>query len=235
MLITEGDGRTLGVDIRLAAVLAGVAGAVNAAGFQATGFFSANMTGNVSALSDYAALGNFAAAGLFGSLVIAFIAGAVASGLLIEVGRRNQIVAIYALSVIVEAVLLLVVGMLDALVGNLNQSIGLLLGLSFIMGIQNAATTRISKARVRTTHVSGMATDVGLGLASLILTAPDRADAVSRLLLYSCTIVSFVAGGAIGAIGYLHAGGALFLAVGIVLLLIALPQVRRAYRADRLS
>jgi uncharacterized membrane protein YoaK (UPF0700 family) len=38
----------------------------------------------------------------------------------------------------------------------------LILGLSFLMGIQNAVVPRISDARVRTTHVSGMSTDIGI-------------------------------------------------------------------------
>jgi uncharacterized membrane protein YoaK (UPF0700 family) len=32
----------------------------------------------------------------------------------------------------------------------------------FLMGLQNAVVTRISNARVRTTHVSGTATDIGI-------------------------------------------------------------------------
>ncbi|MGO8462711.1 DUF1275 family protein, partial [Rhizobium ruizarguesonis] len=44
-------------------------------------------------------------------------------------------------------------------------------GLAFLMGLQNAVVKRISDARVRTTHVSGMATDLGieLGIAFDIL------------------------------------------------------------------
>lgn len=58
MLIREGTDRTVAIDLKLAASLALIAGALNAAGFQAAGFFSANMTGNVSSLSDYLGLAN---------------------------------------------------------------------------------------------------------------------------------------------------------------------------------
>jgi uncharacterized membrane protein YoaK (UPF0700 family) len=72
--------------MRLASMLVAIAGALNAAGFQATGLFSANMTGNVSALSDHLALAQSGLAALFFSLVVAFILGAFISGLLIVPG-----------------------------------------------------------------------------------------------------------------------------------------------------
>ncbi len=52
MLIKEGESRSSEIDSRLAVSLAAIAGAVNAATFRAAGFFSANMTGNVSSVSD---------------------------------------------------------------------------------------------------------------------------------------------------------------------------------------
>lgn len=94
MLIREGEHRTLAIDAKLAGVLAAIAGAVNAAAFQATGFFSANMTGNLSAMSDALGLGKIGPAGIFGALLISFVLGAFASGVLIEAGRRRKIRAI---------------------------------------------------------------------------------------------------------------------------------------------
>jgi uncharacterized membrane protein YoaK (UPF0700 family) len=40
--------------------------------------------------------------------------------------------------------------------------------LCFIMGLQNATVTKISGARIRTTHVTGMITDVGIELGKLV-------------------------------------------------------------------
>ena len=96
MLISTEDTRTFNTDIRLAATLAAVAGALNTAAFETVGFFSANMTGNVSALSDQIGLGRFGLTGIFLALIVAFITGAFCSGLLIETGRRHAIRGIYA-------------------------------------------------------------------------------------------------------------------------------------------
>ncbi len=228
MLIREGEQRTIAIDLKLAALLAGVAGAINAAGFQATGFFSANMTGNVSALSDHFGQWQLRLAGFFAVLVLGFIAGALASGLLIEAGRRRGIRAIYAYSITLEAALLFVLGIVDITFPSGPGNSILVLGLSFVMGLQNAATTRISNARVRTTHVSGMATDIGLALASLASAAPDREAARARLKLYLSTIAAFLAGGIAGVIVYVVAGGYLFLMAAAMLLTVALPEIRRA-------
>ncbi|QKD02716.1 YoaK family protein [Mesorhizobium loti] len=231
MLVREGDQRTIDIDVRLAALLAAVAGALNAAGFQATGFFSANMTGNVSALSDHLGLAQFGLAGLFLSLVIAFIAGAFVSGLLIEAGRNRGVRAIYAYSITLEAGMLLALGVVDLWLPSAQSGSALVLGLSFVMGLQNAATTRISNARIRTTHVSGMATDIGLGLALLASHAPQRADVKARLRLHLSTILSFFIGGVGGVIIYLAIGGWLLLICAGLLFVIALPEARRARRA----
>ncbi|MGI4764780.1 MAG: DUF1275 family protein, partial [Janthinobacterium lividum] len=52
MLIREGQARSFPIDLRLACLLSLVAGGLNSAGFYAVGFFSANMTGNVSTMAD---------------------------------------------------------------------------------------------------------------------------------------------------------------------------------------
>jgi uncharacterized membrane protein YoaK (UPF0700 family) len=221
MLIREGDQRTVDIDLKLATLLAGVAGALNGAGFQAAGFFSANMTGNVSSLSDYLALGRFDTAALFAVMIAAFILGACCSGFLIEFGRHRGVRGIYAYSVLFEALLLLLLGPATLLVRGFQT--GLVICLSFIMGVQNAATTRISDARVRTTHVSGMATDIGLGLAALA-----RGQSAPRFQLSLFTLTAFLVGGILGVFVYLVIGGWLLIIVAIALLAIALPEVRRA-------
>lgn len=228
MLIHEGHERTAAIDLKLAASLAAVAGAINAAGFQATGFFTANMTGNVSSLADHVGLSNFALAAAFLALVVSFIAGAFCSGVLIEIGRSRQIRGIYAYSILVEAVLLLGFAVADFTL-PIDQSRPILVfGLSFVMGLQNAATTRISNARVRTTHVSGMATDIGLNLATLASRGRGYDEAKSRLVLHLSTLGSFLLGGIVGVLSYLVIGAFVFVLAATALLVIALPELRRS-------
>lgn len=233
MLIQEGEARASAKDRRLAGVLAAVAGALNAAAFHAVGFFSANMTGNLSALSDRLAVGAWGAAGFFLSILAAFVAGSTLSALMISAGRRRRLGGVYAYSILLEAALLAVVGLLDLrLEGQLRVAV-LVNGLSFLMGLQNAAVTRISNARVRTTHVSGMLTDIGIGLSHLVDMArgrePDagRQDTLAKLSLHLATVAAFFAGGVAGVLLYDAMGGVLMFVVAAVLLLVALPAALR--------
>src|ERR1700734_3198172 len=102
MLISVGEARSVDADRRLACILAAVAGALNAAAFRAGGFFSANMTGNVSSLSSRLAAADFASGVFYLTIVLAFIGGAVVSSLLINIGRRREMSAIYAFSILLE-------------------------------------------------------------------------------------------------------------------------------------
>jgi uncharacterized membrane protein YoaK (UPF0700 family) len=234
MLIRQGQARSGVVDRRLACTLAAVAGAVNTAAFHAVGFFSANMTGNVSALSDRAALGQWLSAGFYLMIVLAFIAGSAAATLLISAGKRRAFDGIYALAILVEAVLMMLLGGIALWVLPAEHDWMLVLGLSFLMGLQNAAVTRISEARVRTTHISGMATDIGIELAMLFDIARGREAGAeqpanqSKLRLHGLTILSFLAGGVVGVLAYRMIGDLLLPVISIVLLAIALPGLTRA-------
>jgi uncharacterized membrane protein YoaK (UPF0700 family) len=168
MLISQGAARNERINLNLACSLAAIAGALNAAAFYAVGFFSANMTGNVSALSDHLATGQWMPSLFFFAIVMVFILGSTLSSLLINAGRRQGTRGIYAYSILVEAILLALLGGADLWITASWRVSLLVLGLAFLMGLQNATVTRISDARVRTTHVSGMATDIGIELGIAI-------------------------------------------------------------------
>lgn len=234
MLIHVGRERSVAVDLRLAIYLAFVAGAVNAAGFRAMGYFSANMTGNLSSLSDVLALGQVRLALWFFALILCFVTGAFLSGLLIEIGQARRFRGIYALSILLEAILLLGLAVVDMLMApSVAEENLTMLGLSLLMGLQNAATTRISDARVRTSHVSGIATDLGLGLASLLnrpaMRDTDRRTLVfSRLTLHLSTLAAFFVGGVSGVLGYEWIGPGVYMLAAVILLTIAVPALGRS-------
>lgn len=155
---------------RLGGTLAFVAGAANAGGFLAVGQYTSHMSGIVSSLADNFALGHLdlVVAGL-GSL-LSFLAGAASSAMLINWGRRRQLRSRYAIPLLLEASLLLAFGLLGA-----NLEIHRLLFvpvtvclLCYVMGLQNAMITKISKAEIRTTHVTGLVTDIGIELGKLL-------------------------------------------------------------------
>lgn len=242
MLLRQGEARNHAVDRRLACILAAVAGALNTAAFHAVGFFSANMTGNVSSLSDHAASCEWWLSTFYLFIVLAFVFGAGFSALLINAGRRRNIRSIYAIGILAEAILMIVLGVLELLMPTVERGSTLILGLSFLMGIQNAVVTRISDARVRTTHVSGMSTDIGIELSMLFDIARGReqqADAASywsKLRLHVQTVLSFLAGGVAGVVAYQIMGTRLLFVTATLLLLMAGHAITRSrLRLDHLQ
>lgn len=234
MLVRQGSHRNEKIDRRLAASLAAIAGALNASAFYAVGFFSANMTGNVSTLSDHLAVGQWLSSLFYGGIIVAFILGAATSTLIVNAGRRHDVHAIYAYSILTEAVLLAALGCADLwLLASWRVPV-LVIGLAFLMGLQNAVVTRISDARVRTTHVSGMATDIGIELAIAVDVLRGREQSsearrnLSKLRLHLYTILSFLFGGVLGVFVYRAIGGYLLLLAAGTLIAIALDAIFRA-------
>ncbi|MCI5041426.1 MAG: DUF1275 domain-containing protein [Donghicola eburneus] len=228
MLIRVGSARTETIDLVLAGVLSSVAGALNAVGFLVAGSFTANMTGNISAMADQAAVGAFGVAASFGGLVVAFVLGALSAALAVMAGERRGVRSVYALVIVAEAVIL--IGLGAGMIWAALEQTTLVVVLSFLMGLQNAVTTMISKARVRTTHVSGMATDIGVELAAVMARGAARTEAMPKLKLHGLTLVSFAVGGVAGALLYGLVGAWLFLGVAGLLLALAIPEVLRSRR-----
>ncbi|KAF6669362.1 DUF1275 domain-containing protein [Pantoea sp. EKM101V] len=233
MLISTESARSHSADTRLACTLAAAAGSLNTAAFEIVGFFSANMTGNVSLLSDHLAKANPGTGLFFLAIVILFIAGSALSTLVINSGRRRNIRTIYAFVILAEGAALIVLGVIENHFPPLSPGVVLILSLSFLMGLQNAVVTRISDARVRTTHVSGTATDIGIELAMLFEVlrrkiSPKEAPLyLSRLRLHVLTLLAFLAGGIAGIGLYRLLSYDFLLLVGFGLICLALNAIFR--------
>jgi len=210
--------RTDEANRRLGRSLAFVAGAANAGGFLAVGQYTSHMSGIVSSMADNTALGDLGlAAGGLASL-LSFVGGAATSAVMINWGRRHARRSLYAMPLMLEAALLLVFGFLGSnLEGHrllfVPATVALL---CFVMGLQNAMITKISKAEIRTTHVTGLVTDIGIELGKLFYWNGPAADAMrrdqpvkadrQRLALLASLLAAFVCGGLAGAIGFKHMG-----------------------------
>ncbi|HTL97806.1 MAG TPA: YoaK family protein [Holophagaceae bacterium] len=226
----EGDARTAAMNRQLAWSMAFVAGAVNAGGFLAVGRYTSHMTGVVSSLADSGAAGDLATALSFLVMMLCFMGGAALSTILVSYGKRHRMRSRYALSLLVEAAFLLLFGYmggrLDAKVHfDLPEATALL---CFIMGMHNAVTTNISGAVVRTTHMTGNVTDLGIELAKLfyrnsrrLKEAPViRADR-GRLKLVGLLLAAFIMGGILGALGFHRFGFKTTVPLALFLVLLA--------------
>jgi len=185
-------------------------------------------------MADHAAAGEIglAAAGL--SAMLAFVAGAACTAVLVNWCRRRQMHSEYALPLMVESALLVCFGAMGRRFEAhhwllVPATVGLL---CFTMGLQNAIITKISQHEIRTTHVTGMVTDIGIELGRLIYwnrgvhpgQQEVRADRDNLWLLISL-VGLFIIGGILGAIGFEHIGFGVTLPLALVLVMLAAVPV----------
>lgn len=225
-----GRTRTPRANRQLGYALAFIAGAINAGGFLAVRQYTSHMTGIVSSMADNIAVGEPAVVLTGLGAVLSFMLGAAACAILINHARRQRMHSEYALPLLLEALLLLCFGLLGtrlSLIDGLFVPATVML-LCFIMGLQNAVITKISKAEIRTTHVTGIVTDLGIELGKLVYwnassahpLPPVRADR-SRLRVLSSLLACFFVGGVLGAIGFRHLGYASTVPLALVLVAMA--------------
>ena len=220
--------RTAEADLRLGIMLAFIGGAVNAGGFLAIGQYTSHVTGIVSALADHLALGEFAAALAAAAAWIAFVSGAATTAVLINLARRRRLRSRYALSLLFEAALLLLFGVAGTYLTAMPDLLApvTVLLLCFIMGLQNAIVTKVSGAVIRTTHLTGMTTDLGIELGKLVYVnrrnLPQLAVRANRdkLGMHARLIGAFLAGALTGALGFktVGYGATIFLSAALALL-----------------
>ena len=211
--------------------LAFVAGAINAGGFMAVGQYTSHMTGIVSSMVDNIVLHEFDLVFVcFGSMV-AFVAGAAYSAILINWGRHHRTHSEYAYPLLWEALLLCCFGLMGGyLEHNENGFVPVtVMLLCFIMGLQNAIITKISKAEIRTTHMTGIITDIGIEIGKVLYInsscesdhyKPVKAN-YRRMRLLLSLLVSFFFGGLIGAVGFKFIGYSATLPLAAILVLLA--------------
>ncbi|HYM86981.1 MAG TPA: YoaK family protein [Pseudoxanthomonas sp.] len=179
-----------------AVLLACVGGMVNVIGY--LGFEHqavSHLTGTTSLLGAALSEGNWTAVAHLWGVLIAFCFGAMLSGMIIQdstlrLGRR------YGVVLALESLLLFAAIPLF----KQEQILGALLA-AMACGLQNAMATTYSGAVVRTTHLSGMFTDLGIGLGHLLRGMPLQ---MRRLSLSALIITGFLAGGVLGAWLFRH-------------------------------
>lgn len=215
---------------RLAITLAWVAGYTNLLAIATCGLAVSHLSGTASTLGLDAISGMWDTAGLGLGLLVCFFLGAGLSSVCSEISRRRGWESIYVLPMTIEAALLCAfaigVEMREPASPAAHEGVMRIVMAcvaSGAMGLQNATITRISSGVVRTTHITGVVTDLGLETGQMLLWLWDRralrgtraARAVrrfgkhptmARLALLASIIGSFMAGAALGAWAFEEAG-----------------------------
>ncbi|MFW6598890.1 YoaK family protein [Propionibacteriaceae bacterium Y2011] len=213
-------------------MLALTAGVLNSVGFFAVTMYTSHMTGLAAMLADQLVLGDLRLVATAAVGLGSFIAGAACCALVFNAARRRGWQSRYAVVLVLEAVLILLIGLLANELDLARRLWPLIIVLCFTMGLQNAIITKISAAQIRTTHVTGMVTDIGIELGKLVYRSrprtdpnPVRAD-LDKLGLLVLLVSAFILGGVAGAIGYQVIGFVTLVPMAMVLLgFAAIPVV----------
>lgn len=192
-----------------------VAGHVNAGGFLSCERFVSHVTGFATLAGIDVVQGHWLHALGVLSIPLYFLIGVMLSAYLTEkhyVSRLhgNRFAPVFWL----VGLLLLLAGVLGqsgqfgefGKVATLQQDYILLALLCGASGLQNAAISSASGYTVRTTHLTGITTDLGLGLVRYFFHPASEADKIKEKLatkIRAVTIISFIFGSAIGAYSYL--------------------------------
>lgn len=192
----QGNSRTSAHNLRIAVVLSLVAGMVNVAGFLAFRQLTTNVTGHFTFFVADLAEGLLWPGLVYFLYIFSFLIGSLAASLLIEHFKATQKLNIYVIPTFIEVLLLAFVGFLDFFWASAH-AILLICLLLFTMGLQNSLVTRISNAVVRTTHLTGLFTDLGIDLSFLFFPKrhPDSKNLRANIKLRIYIICSFLGGG----------------------------------------
>lgn len=199
----QGKSRTLKHNLRIATILSFVAGIVNVTGFLAFNQLTTNVTGHFALfISDVA---NFEVwkGTIYFLYIFSFLFGAFFSSFLIEKFKENRKLNVFVLPTIIECLILFSISIISN-IGRIEYSDLIVCSLLFAMGLQNSFVTKISNAIVRTTHLTGLFTDLGIELSQLFFpeSHPNREKIKATIKLRIFIICFFFFGGIIG--GFLY-------------------------------
>ncbi len=208
-------------------LLAFLSGSVNVGGYMACQRFVTHVTGFATLFGSDLAFGKWVDGISMILVPIFFLMGAMYSGFLIERRIHKGKVPHYALAMATVTTCLIFCGIAGALgfFGSFGHTLEvrrdfvLLAILCAASGIQNAVVTRASGTLVRTTHLTGLTTDLGVGIIKVLFPYQSREELQFEKhnnWLRLGTIVSFTAGSATGALFFTRFGYLGFLFAGSV-------------------
>jgi uncharacterized membrane protein YoaK (UPF0700 family) len=152
-----------------------------------------------------------------------FFLGSFVSNFLIEIVSRKDDHYTYAVPASVECLVLFLIGFSGQYL-IVQSPNAIAFSLLFAMGLQNSLVTTISNASVRTTHLTGLFTDLGIELSQLFFykIKGQKEKLISSIRLRLRIICFFFTGGIVGGILYsnIRLYTVIFAAVTLVLGLI---------------
>lgn len=197
----KGRSRAYVHNLRLAVMLSFVAGIVNISGVLSVKTLTTNVTGHFAYFAEELVNRNYATSFIFLLFILSFLFGSFVSSFLIGFTSRINPKIAHSGPMIIEIGILTLVAIYGASlmsVSHGNQVIAYTL--LFAMGMQNSLVTQVSQSTVRTTHLTGLFTDLGIELSQLLFyrNVQERKKLSRSISLRFLIIASFFTGCVIG-------------------------------------
>lgn len=198
----EGKGRTYAHNLKLASILSGVAGVVNITSVLKLNTLTTNVTGHFAFFSEQFVLKDYKMACAYLFYILFFLLGAFISSFIMEWVSKHNKQSSYFIPICIEIIILFSISFSTFILPVVQSQYSILLpsALLFSMGLQNALVTRVSRSVVRTTHLTGLFTDLGIELSQLFFykERSERIQLNKSIYLKLAIISCFFMGGIIG-------------------------------------
>lgn len=213
--------RTLSDNIKLGSLTAFSAGMVNVISVIVFFAFTSNITGHYAILAQEIARGNWYEASIVFFWIFLFFFGNFTSNFSIihSNGKIGRYLA-HSIPLVLEIICLVIVGVyLQYFYSNsLKETESLVALMLFAMGLQNGLTASISNFAVKTTHLTGITTDLGI-IFSMFTKKEHREnkELLNKAKLLLSIVASYMIGGIVAGILYYTYQTTTFFIVSLVL------------------
>lgn len=222
MLRKYSNSRSHSDNIKLGTLSAFSAGMVNIGSLLLFLSFSSNITGHYAVLASEMVKGNLYQIAVVFGWIFLFFFGSFVSNLSVIHLQKNTYLA-HAIPLILEMLCLISVGVYGEIfyAETLYETEVLMAILIFAMGLQNGLTASISNFSIKTTHLTGTTTDLGI-LFSMFTKKEFRQNAAlkERATLLSYIVVFYLIGALTAGFSYSFLGFRVFYLVSVVLAVI---------------
>ncbi|WP_428330425.1 YoaK family protein [Mucilaginibacter sp.] len=199
MLRESKGNRSLKENLMLASSTAFVSGMINVAGMIAFFAFTSNITGHVANLARHIVDQNFREIIVFAIWLLLFFAGAFLSSFIVRSLSHTSYYRAHAVPVVIEIIILLFVAVYGQSFYNetkLEREV-VIGGIIFSMGLQNSLVSTISGGLIKSSHLTGLFTDLGGDVAEWLHPREEKTNAVRNRIYIRLTILCFYLIGAV--------------------------------------
>jgi uncharacterized membrane protein YoaK (UPF0700 family) len=219
---SKGD-RTLKENLLLASSTAVVSGMTNVAGMVAFLAFTSNVTGHVANLARNIVEQNFSEIIVFLIWLFMFFSGAFLSSYIVRSLEDKSYYRAHSIPIIIEIIILLFVAIYGHHFYQETQTEReiVIAAILFSMGLQNSLVSVVSGGLIKTSHLTGLFTDLGGDIADWLHPNVKKTEVIRNKIFIRLTILGFYfLGGIIGGYFFNLYEFAIFYFIPVILLTI---------------